>query len=92
MGSFKLPGMEYSSTLSSHLAGIRKIAEKYISQAIDDKQDLVIDIRNHLPPTYNSRVEPQCNGYEAQRLLNDEIEAGKHLRMKPKELHETRDE
>ena len=90
--SFELYRMEYSSTFASRLDGLRKIVARDRSQASDDTQSLTNAIWNYSPHTHNSRGEPQLNWSEAQRLLDDEIEAGKHLRMSPKELHETRDE
>ena len=44
-----------------------------------------------LQSKHHNRVEPQWNVSEAQRLLDYNIEARKHLRMNPKELHETKD-
>ena len=72
--------------------GLRKIVARDRYRARNDQQALAISIRNHPPPTHNSQGEPQWNGYEAQILLDDDIEAGKHLRAKLKELRETRDE
>ena len=89
--SFKFPGMEYSSTFASRLAGLRKIVTGDISQASDDKQALAIAICKHPPPTHKSRSEPQWNVSDVQILLDDDIEVGNHLRTNPKELHETRD-
>ena len=79
--------MEYSYTFSSYLYGLRKIVARDRYSSSDDKQALVIDIRNHPPPTHNSRGDHQWNLSEAQILLGDDIEAGNHLRIQPKELH-----
>ena len=84
--------MEYSSTFASYLADIQKIVARDRYGASNDTQALDIAICNQFPPTHNSQGESQWNGYESQRMLDDEIEAGKYLRTKTKELHETRDE
>ena len=84
--------MEYSFNIASCLYDIHKIFARDIYRARNYKQSLDIDIHNHSPPTLNIQGEPQCNVSEEQRLLDDDIEDRKHLRIKPKELHETRDE
>ena len=90
--SFKFPRSEYSSTFASRLAGLWNIFARNSSWSRDDKQTLAIYICDNPPPTHNSQGEPHWNGYKVQRLLDDDIDTGKHLRRNPKELHETRDE
>ena len=82
--SFKISSMEYSSTFASRLTGLRKIFANDRSQASDARQTLTNDIWNYPPTTHNSRGEPQWNGSEAQRMLDDDIEAGNYFRMKTK--------
>ena len=82
--SFKFSRMEYSSTFASLLTGIRKIVSKDRSQASVERQTLTNAIWNYPPTTHNSRGEPQWNGYEAQIMLDDDIEAGNHLRTNTK--------
>ena len=52
----------------------------------------MVAILNHPTCTHKSRGDPQWNVYKVQSMLDDEIKAGKHLRMNPKELHKIRDE
>ena len=79
--------MEYSSTIDYCLDVLQKIVARDRCQYSDYKQSLVIYIRNHPPPTHNSRGDHQWNLSEAQRLLGDDIEDVNHLRMNPKALH-----
>ena len=90
--SFKVPGMECSSNFASRLYVLRKIVSRYRYQASENKKTLVVSIRNHPPPTHNSRGEPQWNVSKTKRILDNNIEAGEHLKINTKELHETRDE
>jgi len=83
---FKMRGMKFGDTFKRRLVALRNQIRRDKNRAADDKRAVAMAIRNHPPPTHNHRGEPQWNGSVAQRLLKEDIAAGKHLEMLPAKL------
>lgn len=83
---FKMRGMKCGDTFKRRLAALRKLIKRDKNRSAHDKLEVAKAIKNHPPPSHNHRGEPQWNGSEAQQLLKDAIEEGKHLLEKPEQL------
>jgi hypothetical protein len=57
-----------------------------------DSEKVLEDIAKHTPHNKNIRGELRWDGSEAQQLLKQDVEQGRHLQLKPRELRETREE
>lgn len=85
-----MDGMEYDDTFTSRLLGLRFQVKRDKGRAIDDEKALKVALQNHPPPCNNHRGEPQWNGSEAQLLLKEAMDLGKHLAMRPSDLRMTK--
>jgi len=85
---FKIEGMEYGDTFIRRLRSLRQQVKRDKGRARSDMKALMIAMKNHPAPSLNHRGEPQWNGSAAQRLLKEDIAAGKHLAVgfKPSKL------
>lgn len=92
LSCFKLKGMEYGKDFTRRLRDLRAIIKRDRKRAIEDRNELAVLIRNHPVPEKNHKGEPQWNGSAAQRLLKEDMQAGKHESMKPLQLRATRPE
>eukprot|EP00977_Amphora_coffeiformis_P014192 scaffold3912_cov136-Amphora_coffeaeformis.AAC.6 len=75
------------ASFKSRLVGMQKIVKKAVTRAQEDAEALARDRKRHPRPKYNHRGEVQWVDSDAKLLLAAEIDAGKHLEMKPAELH-----
>lgn len=85
-------GMNYNSAFTRRLMGVRDNEISKNSRLADDPKAHKIYCSNHPVATHNQLGEPRWQGSEAQRLLKEDMADGKHERMDPQELHETKEE
>ena len=76
---FKIDGMECGDTFERRLKTLREQFRRDKGRAKSDVKALKLAMRNHPAPSHNHRGEPQWNGSAAQRLLKEDVAAGKHL-------------
>jgi len=74
------------------LRDLRRTALNKKEQATSESAALAHDRRIHPKATHNYRGEPRWEGSAAERLLRLDMDAKKHERMKPSELHCSRNE
>lgn len=72
------------------LYSLRVKYEELLNLAAEDGEALAHDLQLGL--RINSKPYPRWPGSDAERLLNQDIKAGKHLEMKPRELLASRPE
>ena len=85
-------GMECDGTFVRRLCNLRMAAKEGKKRADEDAALFDIAKANHPVPKFNHRGEPQWNGSDAQTLLKQDMDDGKHRDMKPKDLWESRQE
>ena len=83
---FQLHGMEYGSTFQSRLKGLREQVSRDKDRASEDLRAFRKVRKNPPPPAFTHHGRPQWNGSEAQRLLEQDMNAGLHEQMRPQEL------
>jgi hypothetical protein len=89
--AFQLKGMEYGSSFTRRLRSLRNQIKRDKNRAAEDKAALQIALKNYPVPLVNQKGEPQWNGSDAQKLLEQDMLAELHLKMMPVELHSTRE-
>ena len=72
------------------LYALRVKYEKLLELAAEDEEALAHDLQLGL--RINSKPYPRWPGSDAERLLTQDIKAGKHLEMKPRQLQASRPE
>jgi len=85
-------GFEYDATFTRRLLALRKQIMEGKSRAEEDIKAFEIAKANHPVPAFNHRGEPQWNGSDAQRLLQEDMKDKKHFDLKPEHLWESRKE
>ena len=85
-------GMECDGTFVRRLCNLRMAVKEGKKRADGDAALFDIAKANHPVPKFNHRGEPQWNGSDAQTLLKQDMDDGKHHDMKPKDLWESRPE
>ena len=74
------------------LRDLRESVREKNDRAASDSAALAHDRRIHPKPAFNHRGEPPWEGSDAERFLCEDMDAGKHNTMTPKELHASRKE
>jgi hypothetical protein len=74
----------------NNLLYLRKDITAKMALASSDSAALANDRSIHPKRAANHRGEPRWEGSEAERLLRLDMDEGKHQRMKPRELYQTR--
>jgi len=77
---------------SSRLRALRKQLTERHDLAAADSAALAHDRQIHPKKTHNYRGEPRWEGSEAERLLREDMDEGKHETMKPMKLYQSRPE
>jgi len=88
---FQIDGMEHDNTFQTRLRGLRATVERDTKRAVKDANAPKKALRRHPPSALNHHGRPHWNGSEAQRLLREDIAAGKHKSVTPFELHSSTD-
>lgn len=76
----------------ANVKALRERIDKYQAKADADSRALAHDRILHPPPATNHKGYPRWCDSDAERLLKQDMDAGKHLTMKPKDLRKTRSE
>lgn len=79
-------------SFATKLRYLRAKAEERGNRSKEDAEALAHDRAIFPVPTEDTMKRPMWQGSEAQRLLRQDIENGKHKQMKPKLLYETKEE
>jgi hypothetical protein len=74
------------------LSRARKYVVEHNSRAASDSAAFAHDSKIYPRPAFNHRGEPRWPGSVAEKLLCQDMDEGKHNRMTPKALHESRNE
>lgn len=87
---------EYEATIEGRwnrrLNDTRKQVDVYSERAAADAAGLERDRKIYPMSTHNDRGEPMWYRSDAQKLLREDMKAGKHKEMTPSQLRDSREE
>jgi len=75
-----------------YLATLRAAIARHGNRALDDNADFYDDLLRNPPIATTARGYPIWKDSAAERFLVEDVNSGRHLTMKPKELRQTREE
>ena len=82
----------YAKNFGSNLRSLQKSLKKQQDRADEDDAAVIHDLGLYPRSDWDPRGYPRWNGSSAERLLKQDITAGRHEGRKPEALRSTRDE
>jgi hypothetical protein len=80
-------GMSCDQTFASRLRGLRSQLNRDLNRAEDDSDAFFIHRQNYPYQPYDILGQPNWYGSEAEKLLEQEIAAGRYPKLTPMQLH-----
>ena len=84
--------MVYSTKFTDRLRAVKNDFVRKADRRERDREAFEIFRKNHPVPTHNHRGKPRWEGSVVQKLLKQDMEAGLHVKMSPKQFWESRPE
>jgi hypothetical protein len=82
----------YAKNFAANYRTLQRSIEKLYTRRDEDNAGVVHDRLLHPPTSSDIRGYPRWDGHAAQQYLKQDVAAGKHKEMLPKELRQTRPE
>ena len=85
-------GMPYDGDFTRRLRSLREQMQERADRVIEDKAAFDVFRKNHPKMTHNAKGEPRWEGSDAELYLKEDIDANRHIGLKPKAVQALRPE